>query len=408
MSNRHILVVGAGIAGPVLTFWLAKAGFKVTLIERTSGMFKSGQGIDVEGPAREVVRRMNLEQEIKARTTGEEGFALIDDDANEIASIGGGLTRSLEIMRGDLAEVFVNAATGLQGVEMLYNTQVMGIKQCGDKVTVTMIEKESKLTHEYDAVIGADGLRSKTRRLILDPSEADQCFKPRDQYIAYFTIPRQTRDAKKSRWQNAVGGRSILVRPAHKDTSSAYLNVAARSEKLENALNASSRDEQKAVWTGEFRDVGGEAPRVLEAMRDCDDFYFERIAQVKLSSWSDKRVALVGDAAYAPSPITGEGTNLALVGSYILAGEMSEHPDDPARAFKRYEERCRGLVDKAQKIPLGGVAPKLANPDTSWGIWILRTLFAVLAWSGIWKLADPGEPEAFDLPRYSRMDSERE
>ncbi|KAG8630734.1 hypothetical protein KVT40_002353 [Elsinoe batatas] len=399
MPEHRALVIGGGIAGPVLAYWLAKGGFNVTIIERSPELFKSGQGIDVEGPAREIVRRMNLEDEIKAKTTGEEGFALIDDDANEIASIGGGLTRSLEIMRGNLAEIFIHAATSLSNVEIRYGTSPASITQHPSHVNVTF---KSGKTESFSFVIGADGLRSKTRSLIF-PSDGATSLKPRDQYIAYFTIPRLPSDLRKARWQNAPGGRSILVRPAHRTISSAYLNLATASLELEAALESRDVDRQKAALQGIFGDMTGEGPRVLREMHASKDFYFERIAQVKRPCWSSGRCALVGDAAYAPSPITGEGTNLALVGAYAVAGELSMDPEDPGAGFKRYEDRLRGFVEKAQTIPLGGMSPKLINPESGWGVWLLRTVFAWLAWSGIWKLADPGEPEGVELGRYERM-----
>ncbi|KAF2219512.1 flavo protein monooxygenase [Elsinoe ampelina] len=399
MPDRRALVIGGGIAGPVLAYWLAKGGFNVTIIERSPELFKSGQGIDVEGPAREIVRRMNLEDEIKSKTTGEEGFALIDDDANEIASIGGGLTRSLEIMRGNLAEILIHAATSLPNVEIRYGTSPASITQHASHVDVTF---KSGSTESFSFVVGADGLRSKTRSLIF-PSEGATSLKPRDQYIAYFTIPRLPSDLRKARWQNATGGRSILVRPAHRTISSAYLNLATASPELEAALESRDVGRQKAALQAIFGDMTGEGPRVLREMHASSDFYFERIAQVKLPRWSTGRCALVGDAAYAPSPITGEGTNLALVGAYTVAGELSADPGDPGAAFERYEDRLRGFVGKAQTIPLGGISPKLINPESGWGVWLLRTVFAWLAWSGVWKLADPGEPEGVELGRYERM-----
>ncbi|PNS21561.1 Ubiquinone biosynthesis monooxygenase COQ6, mitochondrial [Sphaceloma murrayae] len=396
------LVVGGGIAGPVHAYWLAKGGFKVTIIERSPDMFKSGQGIDVEGPAREIVQRMNVEDRIKEKTTGEEGFALLDDDANEIATIPGGLTRSLEIMRGNLAEIFVNAATALPDVDIRWGTSPKAVSQTSDVVTVTY---NDDTTHEFDIVIGADGLRSKTRRLIFpaDSKDGSDCFKPRDQYIAYFSIPREEHDQRIARWQNAQGGRAVLVRPAHKTVSSAYLNLVAASDELEEALASRDVDRQKRTWAEIFGDVTGEGPRVVREMQRSDDFYFERIAQVKLGTWSQGRCALVGDAAYAPSPITGEGTNLALVGAYVLAGELSETPLDPKAAFAKYEERLRVFVDKAQSIPLGGVGARIINPESKTGIWLLRTAFEVLAWTGLWKVADTGEPEGMKLPEYPKM-----
>ena len=197
MAQLHILVVGAGVAGPILAYWLAKGGMKVTLIERSPSVIKTGQGIDIGGPGREVVRRMGLFEEMKARATNEEGFALLDSNGRQIAAIPGGLTAEIEILRGEMCEMFCDAADRLDGVSLQYGRSIQVFTQADDGITVTFNDGG---TTNFDVVVGADGLRSRTRRLILDETTERNSFKGRDQYVAYFTIPRRDEDAPYSRY----------------------------------------------------------------------------------------------------------------------------------------------------------------------------------------------------------------
>ncbi|KAI7207754.1 hypothetical protein KC343_g7634 [Hortaea werneckii] len=165
-------------------------------------------------------------------------------------------------------------------------------------------------------------------------------------------------------------------------------------------------EEQKAALLERFADFPSLGDRARRGLREeADDFYFTRIVQVKLDSWHNGRCALVGDAAYAPSPLTGQGTTLSILGSYILAGEMAKSPDDPASAFIEYEKELQGYVREEQKIPFAGRAPYMANPQTRTGILVSRTLFWVLAKSNAWKWFNIGTDKKYALPEYPFEDS---
>lgn len=403
----RILVVGGGIAGPVSAYWLAKAGFTVTVIERSTDRTRTGQGIDIQGPALEVMRKMGLEAEIRSKTTGETGFAICGDDGEAIAGWGregsGGtiLTQEIEIMRGELANILTNAAEKVGGVSFRYGCTVTEIRQSEKGVTVVMSDSEK--AEDFDVVVGADGLRSKVRKLALDTGEpGSEFYRPQDLYVAFFSMPSEKSDYPNSRLQNSRGGRIILVRPIDAQRSSCYMCHTASSAKLEGAVGKPI-EVQKAAVAEAFAGIKGLAGRSLQGLKDATDFYFECIVQVKLDKWFNDRCVLVGDAAYAPSPLTGQGTGLAILGSYVLAGELAANPDNPSAAFQAYEERLRGYVKKSQYIPLGGVLPRLLNPMTDWGIWLLRTFFRLVAWSGVWKLFDLTASDKYQLPDYGKF-----
>ena len=111
---------------------------------------------------------------------------------------------------------------------------------------------------------------------------------------------------------------------------------------------------QKALVAERFAGAGWEVPRLIAAMYAADDFVLDSMCQVHLPTWSHGRVVLLGDAAWSPTPLTGLGTTLALVGAYVLAGELALTDDLPT-ALRRYEEVLRPYVTTAQKLPPGGI-----------------------------------------------------
>lgn len=408
-STFNVLISGSGIAGPALAFWLSKANnfnhsFRITIVERASAENKSGQGIDIAGPAAEVVTRMGLLETIKSKTTGETGLDFVDNNGRSFATFGvGGLTREIEIMRGDLCKIFTDSIKDKPNVRFLYEHSVTQIKQTEGSVQVTIKPNNGQSFEEsFDAVVAADGVRSKSRDLILDPADTKDCLISKDLYTAYFDVPAEPQDWPRARVQQHVLGRGVLIRPRSKNTSSGYLYAIGHRRALSEALKTRDLDAQKEAWVDAFSDLHtSQVSRALEELRRTDNFYSDEISQIKLPRWSNGRCALLGDAAYCPSPLTGKGTALAILGAYVLAGELSSNPKDPAAAFREYENKLKVYVGKAQQIPLGGKAPKILNPQSAWAIWLLQTVVALISWTKVWKiLPDFGGKDEFPLPDY--------
>ena len=219
------------------------------------------------------------------------------------------------------------------------------------------------------SVVAADGLRSSTRDLILGNAPE---IRPVGLTMLFLTIPRQAHDVDWWQWYNAPGGRSVNLRPDNVGTIRALLSFTSKSPPGARL----SREEQRRLFRRTFQDVGWEAPRVLDELDRADDWYFDVIAQVRSPRWSQGRAAVVGDAAYCASPVSGMGTSLALVGAYVLAGELAAHVH-PRDALTAYEHRMRPYVAKAQKLPPG--APGIMHPRTPLGVAVLRTAFRVAA-----------------------------
>src|SRR5205085_11912499 len=107
---------------------------------------------------------------------------------------------------------------------------------------------------------------------------------------------------------------------------------------------------QKSLLRDRVADLGWETPRILAHLDDTPDFYLDQVAQVVMDRWSSGRVGLLGDAACSSSPMSGQGTGIALVGAYLLAGELAAAGWDPEAGFAGYERRMRSFVEANQEI----------------------------------------------------------
>jgi 2-polyprenyl-6-methoxyphenol hydroxylase-like FAD-dependent oxidoreductase len=142
--------------------------------------------------------------------------------------------------------------------------------------------------------------------------------------------------------------------------------------------------QQKQLLARAFAGEAWEVPRLLEAMWEAPDFYFDTVSQVRMDRWSSGRVALVGDAAYGPSPMAGVGTSLALVGAYVLAGELGTAGGDHRTAFASYERELRDYVGKSHKLAKGNAAGLV--PRTRSQIWLRNQFIRALPympWKGV-------------------------
>ncbi|KIV81617.1 hypothetical protein PV11_03788 [Exophiala sideris] len=385
MSER-VLICGAGVAGSIAAFYLGKADFQVTVVERSKAEQKAGQGIEIEEPALSVVKHMGILDTLKSIKTAEEGTDFVDQYSRSygLYKTGGpSPTGELELMRGDLTEVLYKAADAHPNVTYLFETTVQSLEQTQDKVIVDLENRSTRTTktEEFDLVVGADGVKSRTRQLAMGSPEELNCFKAVGAFVAYFSIPKQDQDWPYSRLCHFPGRKVLWMRPVSKasDVTSVYfIHVNKDVPALRRASAAGDRMKQKEAWAEVYSGLGWEVPRVIEQMMKAENFYSDELMQVKLKKWSQARVVLVGDAAWAPTPFTGEGNQLAIIGAFVLAQQLSRNRT-PA-AFDVYEERLRSYVEDAQNIPLGGYAPYVLVPQTSWGVWLFRTLIYVGSW----------------------------
>ncbi|MDE2403101.1 MAG: FAD-dependent monooxygenase [Sphingomonadales bacterium] len=342
---QDILISGASITGPALAWWLERAGFRPVLVERTPGRARGGHAIDVRGAALRVLEAMGLAAAARASAMRMKGVSVVDDHGQELwrseeMTISGGRfdNPDIEILRDRLSHVLVDALS--PPVEIRYGDSIAALQDDGAGVDVTFASGHRQ---RFDLVIGAEGLRSQVRRLVF--GEDKDFLRSFGIALAPFSAPNTLglEDWQIS-YKGSAGGYMVYTTPEN-DELRVCFNVPATLDD-----NPGGRDEQMALIRAHTAGLQWETPRFLEAMAAAPDFYLGLIAQVRMPRWSTGRVALVGDAGYCPSPFTGQGATLALVGAQVLATELSRTPDDHVAAFSGYETRMRPFVEANQAI----------------------------------------------------------
>jgi 2-polyprenyl-6-methoxyphenol hydroxylase-like FAD-dependent oxidoreductase len=208
---------------------------------------------------------------------------------------------------------------------------------------VTVIFKDGRV-EDYDIVIAADGIHSATRRMIFDKSEYQLIHL--GSYISTFTIPNYLGLSHMD--LECEANHKLVSLNSDNNPEIARAGFMFRSQHILNDIR--DENEQKQFLCDTFRDFGWETKNILNRMQESDNFYFDAVTQVTMDSWSKGRIALVGDAGYCPSPLSGQGNNLAFVGAYILAGELKATNGNHIQAFTRYNELLRDFVEANQQF----------------------------------------------------------
>ncbi|WP_029606347.1 FAD-dependent monooxygenase [Kozakia baliensis] len=349
--RRSVLISGASIAGPALAFWLDRYGFKVTVVERAPTIRIGGYPIDVRGTAIDVVERMGLLSQVRAAHIASREMIFVDGMGGIIGSvpiyetIGSNTERDVELPRGTLTTLLYEA-TRNSAIAYRFNDSIDSLHDDGDGVDVSFF---SGRRERYDIVIGADGMHSRTRHLVFGSEKAFShslgfCFN-------LFSMPND-KGLSHGGMIHAEAGRTTGIW-AVQDSSRAFGFLAFATDAAPVSVGHNARREQICRTRAAFAGMGWEVPRLLDAMEQADDLYFDSVSQIRMPHWSKGRVALVGDAAFAPSFRSGQGTSLALVGAYVLAGELATH-DDPQEACAAYERLMRSFVEANQALATDG------------------------------------------------------
>lgn len=432
-TGLNILISGIGVAGPVLTYWLLRAhsDHTITLLERDSQLRATGQSIDIRQAAVDVVRLMGALPAIRERTTSEAGLRFVDGDGGMVAEFPAtgdegeqGFTSEFEILRGDLVDILYELIKDHPRVTTIFDDYVDEYTDDGEQVHV--VTKNGK-KETYDLVIAADGQSSRIRNIALGTMEdRRKHYRPFNNYAAYFTMPSipALEDTKFATWYNATKGRVYFIRP---DTTpeQCRANIVRQLDYRDEATNERYRsalrkgtEEYRKILLEDFADAGWLTEEILDGLRETTDLYASETAQIQAPTTYVGRVAFVGDAGYCPSPLTGMGTSLAIIGAYILAGEIStiSHStelDQSAEnrgssvesALERYNSIILPFSRKIQNIPTS--VPAYLNPQSEWGLWTVRNLLWVVWKTGIFGViakvmgSAALSKKTFELPEYT-------
>ncbi|MEV0394382.1 FAD-dependent monooxygenase [Polymorphospora rubra] len=346
-----VLISGAGIAGPVLAYWLSRHGFTPTVVERAPGVrHTGGHAVDLGGVSTEVIERMGLLPAVQAARVRRDTLLFHRADRPPLAMprLSDLVTdRHVEIQRDDLIAILHEATR--EQTEYVFGETITAVHEHDDGVTVTFADAPAR---DFDLLVGADGLHSGVRRMVFGP---EQRFRhDLGGYLAVFSYP------------NELGlDRQVL---GHLDVDRAVFTYAVDDGARARTLLLFRHPAGAGGHTDDLRDPGrrtrllrdafGESgwhlPRLLAHADGADDLYVDSISQIRMDTWSRGRVTLVGDAGYSPGPAVGGGTALAVLGGYVLAHELALAGGDHHTAFRGYEQVMREPVARGRR----------AGPDT--------------------------------------------
>ena len=373
----RIAISGAGIAGPSLAHWLYRRGHEPTLIEKAPRFRTGGYVIDFWGVGYTIAERMGVLPEVLKGGYSFREIRLVDRRGRNVGGFSTDVFRRItngrftSLPRGELAVIIYRTIEN--HVETVFDNSISGIEESERGVRVAF---ERGAARDFDLVVGADGLHSTVRRLAFGSEEKFE--KKLGYSVATFEV-------------EGYRPRDELIYVAHASPGRQFARIALRHDRtmfllvfrteLMNGLEPSNLAETRAVLRNVFGDAGWESPQILEAMERAGNIYFDRVSQIRIGTWSQGRVALIGDAASAVSLLAGEGTGLALMQAYVLAGELDRARGDYRAAFRNYESQVRAFVEGKQ-IAAENFASSFL-PETAVGLWLRNQVTRLMRLPGI-------------------------
>ncbi|MDF0602565.1 ATP-binding cassette domain-containing protein [Psychromarinibacter sp. C21-152] len=348
-SGPRVAIIGAGIAGLTAAFWLRRTGARPVVFEARPSFQPAGFPINLFGHALTVLDRMGLGDRLTAAAMPVDrltmmtpaGRVIRSDDISGFSRMEG---HGLYLDRVDLHHALYDAVRDDTAIR--FGQEVADIQRQGSEIVLA-----DGTVRPADLTLAADGLHSATRDWLFGAA-------PLHAADAAFTValmPGTLVPAGES--FSLIGpGRTMAVTGLPDGRTSAIFWVR------QTVAEAAGADTPIERLRRMYEDFGWKTAEVIDAAAQTEHLYTDRVLQVRLPQWHRGRTVLIGDAAYAASPISSRGAGLAIVGAYLFAQALAETGDARTAAL-RFERRLRAGVERIQETALKNVPMMI--PETA-------------------------------------------
>ena len=342
IDHKTVLISGASFAGLSMAYWMNRSGYQVTIVEIGTSLKKGGTPVNILGNTIDIVKRMGLLDKIVANKLHMESISFKNaDDVTERLEYHQKTQAErgeveYEVERGFLLHLLYDAVK--DQTTFIFGDSVIDLKESDNHIDVCF-KKGAPQT--FDLVFGCDGIHSVVRKHWFgDEAEFSHFLK------TYFSIsivdklliPENTTQ------MYSEPGKTVMLNAYNNKTD---ICLAFFSEQ-EIPYDYRNEQQMRTIILDHFRNTGWRTPELLEEVKHNTGFYFDKLCQMKMPSWTKGRVALVGDAGYCASPAAGRGGSLAIDGAAALADAFSKYNGNYERAFQEYNERFRPFIEQVQ------------------------------------------------------------
>ena len=374
MSNKKILISGAGVGGLTLAYFLQKSGFQPIIIEKSASLRDGGYMIDFFSSGISVSEKMGIIDQLKEKNhhsniiiqqneNGKKQFILNMSGFRE--SVKGKL---FNFLRTDLVDVLYKKVK--DNVEIRFSTSIQNIVQDADKVTISF---EDGKQETFDLLVGADGLRSNVRAKVYAPEKIEELYL--GSYVCGLEHNVPINVNKGEVISMLCPKKQIMTYATGKGISNSLFVFKSPKLKLLTAK------EEVEVLNKEFAGFASPVPEIINEAFKTDKLFFDEVTQIRIhDKWHKNRVVLIGDAAFCITLLSGQGSSMAMTAAYVLSEQLEKHRDDYETAFAEYEKSLRPMIEKMQKKAVNNSATFV--PTSRFTLWI-RNIFSPLIFKKI-------------------------